>query len=546
MITLKKIINIKKLKKILCISIFCLTSLLLVALPPAKSSFAASPNTLRIGLSNSYQNDVTVSNDSLAFGVEDNAQLTDCGTLITNSRFIASRAKTFFVVLPQSYSSYDKAATQCKAMSSYKAAPAYEGSGIWKVYLYFDSLLQADEAAETAKLFTGAKTISPGASAVVLREEEKTLLVANGANFWIADSAGLPILINDSSYRGKIAFSSSKSGIMTAVNIVSMEDYLRGVVPAEMPANYGIEALKAQACAARTYAAAKINNHISQGFHLCDTTHCQVYQGTSLENDITTEAVSATKGQLITYQNQPIEAMFFSSSGGYTDSSANVWAESPYLRSVAEINEKDPSVWTRTVTAEQLYQASNGSIGQIRDVLFTQDPMSCRVQSMVLIGTSGNQELKKEEIRTFFSSIGGSLPSRMFTINGAGAFPAASSATAQQPNSVYVLGANGAALEAQSQLYAVGRSGEISVWDDSSQISILAANSSEKNAGGSSVSNAIAQGISTSLGTGVFTIQGKGSGHGVGMSQKGARGMADLGYTYKDILKHYYTGVTIQ
>ena len=143
-----------------------------------------------------------------------------------------------------------------------------------------------------------------------------------------------PVRFNGKAYRGRIEVFVNSRGTLTVVNAVSLEDYLLGVVPNELslPA---IEAQKAQAIAARTYAVANINQFGTQGFDLLPTVRSQVYQGFSSESKMGTQAVLETRGIFASYQGKPINAMYTSTCGGRTENSENIFDfNQPYLRGV--------------------------------------------------------------------------------------------------------------------------------------------------------------------------------------------------------------------
>ena len=121
---------------------------------------------------------------------------------------------------------------------------------------------------------------------------------------------------------------------MTVVNVVPLEDYLLGVVPAELSLPQ-IEAQKAQAVAARTYAVANINGFAKQGFDMLPTVCSQVYKGVSAETGMGTQAVMETSGIVATYNGKPINALYTSTCGGRTENSENIFEfNEPYLRGV--------------------------------------------------------------------------------------------------------------------------------------------------------------------------------------------------------------------
>jgi stage II sporulation protein D len=142
------------------------------------------------------------------------------------------------------------------------------------------------------------------------------------------------VRLNGKAYRGRIEVFVNAKGALTVVNVVPLEEYLLGVVPAELGLPH-IEAQKAQAIAARTYAVANINGYASQGFDMVPTVWSQVYKGVSIETAMGTRAVNETRGQVATYQGKPIMAYFTSTCGGRTENSENIFDhEEPYLRGV--------------------------------------------------------------------------------------------------------------------------------------------------------------------------------------------------------------------
>ena len=113
----------------------------------------------------------------------------------------------------------------------------------------------------------------------------------------------MPVKLNGKAYRGKIEVFVNSRGTLTVVNVVPIEDYLLGVVPRELGLP-SLEAQKAQAVAARTYAIANIDGFATQGFDLLPTVWSQVYGGVSAENSMGTQAVQQTRGIVATYQRQ--------------------------------------------------------------------------------------------------------------------------------------------------------------------------------------------------------------------------------------------------
>jgi stage II sporulation protein D len=149
------------------------------------------------------------------------------------------------------------------------------------------------------------------------------------------DEAKSPVRFNDRPYRGRIEVFTNLRGSLTVVNELGLEDYVRGVVANELsPGGYpAIEAQKAQAIAARTYALKNRGQFIAQGFDILPTTRSQVYRGLTSENPLSSRAVEETRGIIATYDGEPINALYTSTCGGRTENSENIFnTATPYLR----------------------------------------------------------------------------------------------------------------------------------------------------------------------------------------------------------------------
>lgn len=153
-------------------------------------------------------------------------------------------------------------------------------------------------------------------------------------SFGSLNSRSVPVKLNGKAYRGRIEVFVNTRGSLTVVNVVPIEDYLLGVVPRELGLP-SLEAQKAQAVAARTYAIANVGNYATQGFDLLPTVWSQVYGGVSAETTMGTMAVNQTRGIVATYKGKPINALYTSTCGGRTENSENIFEfNEPYLRGV--------------------------------------------------------------------------------------------------------------------------------------------------------------------------------------------------------------------
>ncbi len=140
-------------------------------------------------------------------------------------------------------------------------------------------------------------------------------------------------------YRGEFIVINN-NGSLTIVNNIPLEEYILGVVPSEMPSKWNIEALKAQAIAARSYAIANRGKRASRGYDLKDTPEDQAYGGASSETAATNRAVAETKGIVVTYNKKIIPAYYSASAGGHTINSGEIWNKDlPFLRSVPSFDD---------------------------------------------------------------------------------------------------------------------------------------------------------------------------------------------------------------
>jgi stage II sporulation protein D len=157
-------------------------------------------------------------------------------------------------------------------------------------------------------------------------------------------SPGPPLTLNGRRFRGSLRIelastATAETPLLTVINVVGLEDYIRGVVPREIgfirPEN--LEAMKAQAVAARTYAIRNLNRRRAQGFDLMATSDDQVYGGRDAETALTDRAVEETEGEVLLYEGALVDAFYHSTCGGATSAIAEVWSgDRPYLRGVSD------------------------------------------------------------------------------------------------------------------------------------------------------------------------------------------------------------------
>ncbi len=323
----------------------------------------------------------------------------------------------------------------------------------------------------------------------------------------------------DRTYKGLIEIRVGNDARLCAISEIPIDLYLKGVVPAEMPAGYPLEALKCQAVSARSEVLSKMGTkHLNDHFDFCANVHCQVYSGITNEAASTDKAVETTRGEVMYFENRICDAVYSAVCGGHTEHKQNVWnpPEEPYLQGKYDTNaseddlpkldlsrERDARKWigdrpdvfcslsqdnlppilaysrkyfrwdvsySRKKLEEIIKQRTGEDIGTLYDIIPLERGVSGRLIEIEVLGSRKNIRIKKElNIRRALSTT--YLRSACFVI-------------------------------------------EIEV-----------------------------DHIGTPMG---FTFRGAGWGHGVGMCQVGAAVMALNGQKYKKILNHYYQGIDVR
>ena len=295
------------------------------------------------------------------------------------------------------------------------------------------------------------------------------------------DKAGL----NKACYNGEFIVTANGNKL-NAINVIDIEDYLRGVVPYEIGKldESKFEALKAQAVAARTYAYKHFGSRVAQGFDVYADTRDQVYKGLHSATELTDKAVRETEGVVMTYNGEFITAYYHSTCGGETEGVVT-WGrpDHPYLKNKPDLRpdgtpwcrESNYTEWTREFTEDELRdlfqinakeaKANVPSFSSIKSMHIQDTLKSGRIHTLVIETNNGSFTAKADKIRWLFKRGGTILPSSFFRIHKNG-----------------------------------------NEW----------------------------------------ILKGKGFGHGVGLCQMGARARAQAGQSYIQILTHYYPGITLE
>lgn len=431
-----------------------------------------------------------------------------------------------------------------------------------------------------------------------------TLTAANGAALSMAKGnlvvggkqLSLPVTITAKSglgwngvrYRGVLRIIKAGGGF-TVINVLNVEDYLRGVVPKEVSPSWNAEALKAQAVLARTYAAANMGSYSSSGYDLTNTTSSQVYGGASAESAATDKAVAETRGEILTYGGRPASIYYHADSGGATADIADVWGgDQPYLKPVAEIGKSESryASWQMSVTPQQIaavLKKMGHSVGTVSSMTVVKRDAAGRTVTLRFKGSRGSVDVRSSAFRTAFGP--DKLRSTNFVLSEKGERPPAFAELVTDSVAAPAAQAAPAApktVSAQSLAARVDPLIEMTKQDVFSKDEIydmlfhpekrehylgIGYDRLRMNGGSIAVPEAPkpatpppapAQKSSFASGAvravsmpqdkevrGTIVITGKGWGHGVGLSQWGAKLLADRGAKYTEILMRYFSGTTI-
>lgn len=337
--------------------------------------------------------------------------------------------------------------------------------------------------------------------------------------------------IGDVEYRGAVDCIVEDNGL-AIINVVFLDHYLYGVISREMSPSWHQQALKAQAVCARNYAINSLNKHSDHNFDLCASVHCQAYSGTKAETDKSYAPVDDTTRQILTYDNNLAQLYYSASMGKRTEDVKNVWGNKvPYLISVDnrfEDTEHIPNgVWQGTLSKEEastIMRNKGYNVGDVTDIEVLEYTDNGRVLKMEVTGTEGSKVFERESCRTIFNTV---TKSQAFTVGKAGD-------SVQSIPKVFVTDGKNVSKSNIKELTLLTSDGRVTLDDDvlytTNGVYQQAYEVSEKESYTGSD----------------FYFEGEGWGHGVGMSQYGAKGMAEAGYSYLDILQHYFPGTNLE
>ena len=328
---------------------------------------------------------------------------------------------------------------------------------------------------------------------------------------------------------------------LQAVNLLGLEHYLASVVGSEMPASWPAEALRAQAVAARTYALAQLKPEAP--FDLRSTVASQVYRGTEAETDSTRSAVAATRSLVLSHGGSLIDAVFHSSSGGSTENSGEMWnRQLPYLVSVPDRDKLSPwHQWSVRFEPDQLRRAFQETAGASRIEVLAASSTG-RVRRARVIGPAGSLDLSGSELRQRLGLRSTLVQFRFEPPLAPGPAGGITTATAEANAVASALSRGGnraAAGPSTAGLSAGGPPPPPPLPGADGQGDRSTAAALDPTIAGQLRQEPLAAPLPA------LEVVGRGFGHGVGMSQWGAYGLALQGVSYVQILRHYYRGAQL-
>ncbi len=500
---------------------------------------------LRVGLIAEYKNrdSIDILNKNIEIGYSQNNKYKVIQSFSSNNGFRFTPFNAYYSMVNKIYPTYISALNSASAITALgiNACPVFIGPEEIKIMIYGSDNKEVSDGinyVQSLALGYSFDGINSNTADCILVNSEKDKFIIDGKGTLaypqfttnVTNTAGVNCInLRERSYRGRVEIGRYGAAGLTAVNIIGLEEYLYGVVPAEMNPSWGKAALKAQAVCSRSYAMAKAqftaDSSIKKPYSLTDTVSDQVYKGYNGEDKRTTAAVDETKNKNIRYKGKIIPAYYFSTSGGRTENIEDVWsASAPYYRSVPDIYETEPErmPWLYEMSLTNIEKRlidsgyNTGGIVSINKYITTE---SNRVYMLKINGKKNTIYLTSAEIRNIFE-----LPSTKFDII----------TSSDKPSLIFALSEEKKVKLDLHDCYTINAEGTIDrIASDTEQV-ILQGSDNQQN-----ISMVVPKDSSTII------FAGTGYGHGVGLSQSGAQGMAKEGFNYIEIIMYYYSDVDV-
>lgn len=330
-------------------------------------------------------------------------------------------------------------------------------------------------------------------------------------------------------YYGGFEYNRVSGNNMNVINVVGLTDYVKGVVPYEVSVSWPVEALKAQALCAKCYTVKSLGKHKAKGFDLCNTTDCQMYCGTNKATDISDAAVEETEGLFVLYDGEICTTYYHASSGGYTEDAGNIWGKDiPYLKAVEDTYLESMRPFSCTLELADIswiLQAKGYIDCDVEDLYVSKYSDVGNVLALTVELENGTSKtFTGDRARTALNSAtkGVTIGSHRYTINGG--------------SSEATVNINGTQV-GLNDLYAQGDGKKAKSIDVEDGLVALTANGIQE--------ITITEPAKQENKDGVYVITGTGSGHNIGLSQEGAKSMANAGFTFEEIIEFYFTDAEV-
>lgn len=467
----------------------------------------------------------------------------------------------YHIQIPGSYSTYEDAAADAKIYGGFVAWI----NGAYQVRVgAYQSKSGAEGALATMPQGTIVGTSSYGISVVQTGTDQILFQFDSGSSqpFGIlpdvTGASDVRTWFLGFKYRGGFTYQRISGNNLTVVNVLGLEDYIRGVVCYEMGREWPLEALKTQATCARTYVLKRLGYHSSLGFDVCNSDSCQVYRGVGSNranygpSTISDQAVQETSGQVIWFQNNLAETYYSSSNGGASESAYNIWGTDitkypylcgvidPYEPTIASLNSY--SSWTVSYTSAELTSRLQsygyGTSTSVDRLELTYSELGNVIQVKICYANGQSNTItpktKPRAIRSLFG-----VNSIRFTINGQ-----AVNAGGNNSGSGYAVNGSGS-LSSLDGLYTISGTGTTAQVGSAPYIISGTGNTSALGKTSGTTSGTNEGGGTVTVSGSSYVFQGSGWGHQVGMSQFGANAMARLGYTFDEICEFYFPGTEV-
>lgn len=378
----------------------------------------------------------------------------------------------------------------------------------------------------------GNEQINDSKLSIIYQDQETATLQASGISRSFSLSSGRissPSFIKyiDKSYRGDFILIAN-NGQLDLINVIDLDEYLKGVIGGEIGSHSDLEVLKIQAIASRNFALANKNKFINRGYNLDDTTSSQVYDGINKENESVRAAVDSTRGEVLTYRGEIANTIFHATSGGRTENIEDVWGGNtvPYLISIDDPFSVDTtsSTWEYKVTQQEMNRIFGSDVGNVKSLILMERTSSNRLKNIEVIGDRGSKTYTGNGFRMKMGPT--KLKSTNFYLNG------------QMPS----VNANEIKYMTKNGLKSLNSSPVVLTAHGFKQMDTYQVITSQ---GIQFQENKPAQ-PEYNFSTGDYVFTGRGYGHGVGLSQYGAINMVKQGKTYEEILYFYFPGTQLE